>query len=231
MERQDPATVLVVDDDDRLVASVRRVLAYEGYRVITAGNGPDGLQLARDESPDLIILDVMLPGVDGLEFARRLQAGGGVPVLMLSARDSTEDKVAGLEAGADDYLVKPFATQELLARVKARLRRREPDTTAPPASTLRFSDLLLDTGAREARRGDRNVRLTSKEYDLLALFMRHPRRVLPHAYILEQVWGYDFEGESNVVPVYVGQLRQKLEAGAEPRLIHTVRHAGYVLRE
>ena len=231
MERQEPATVLVVDDDDRLVASVRRVLAYEGYRVLVAGNGPEGLQLARDESPDLIILDVMLPGVDGLEFARRVQAGGGVPVLMLSARDSTEDKVAGLEAGADDYLVKPFATQELLARVKARLRRREPDATAPPASTLRFGNLVLDTGAREAQRGDRIVRLTSKEYDLLALFMRHPRRVLPHAYILEQVWGYDFEGESNVVPVYVGQLRQKLEAGGEPRLIHTVRHAGYVLRE
>ncbi|MDP8924091.1 MAG: response regulator transcription factor [Chloroflexota bacterium] len=231
MERQDPATVLVVDDDERLVASLRRVLAYEGYRVLTAVNGLAGLQLARDESPDLIILDVMLPGVDGLEFARRLQAGGGVPVLMLSARDSTEDKVAGLEAGADDYLVKPFATQELLARVKARLRRREPDAAAPPASTLRFADLVLDTGAREARRGDRFVRLTSKEYDLLALFMRHPRRVLPHAYILEQVWGYDFEGESNVVPVYVGQLRQKLEAGGESRLIHTVRHAGYVLRE
>ncbi len=230
MERQEPATVLLVDDDERVVASVRRVLAYEGYRVLTAGNGPDGLQIARDESPDLIILDVMLPGVDGLEFARRLQAGGGVPVLMLSARDSTEDKVAGLEAGADDYLVKPFATQELLARVKARLRRREPDATAPPASTLRFGTLVLDTGAREARRGDRVVRLTSKEYELLALFMRHPRRVLPHAYILEQVWGYDFEGESNVVPVYVGQLRQKLEAGGEPRLIHTVRHAGYVLR-
>ncbi len=231
MERQETSTILVVDDDEHLVASVRRVLAYEGYRVLVAGNGLEGLQLARDESPDLIILDVMLPGVDGLEFARRLHAGGGVPVLMLSARDSTADKVAGLEAGADDYLVKPFATQELLARVKARLRRREPDGVAPPASTLRFADLTLDTGAREARRGDRTVRLTSKEYDLLALLMRYPRRVLPHAYILEQVWGYDFEGESNVVPVYVGQLRQKLEASGEARLIHTVRHAGYVLRE
>jgi len=224
--------VLLVDDDERLVASVRRVLAYEGYRVLTAANGLAGLQLARDESPDLVILDVMLPGVDGLEFARRLQAGGGgVPVLMLSAADATEDKVAGFDAGADDYLVKPFATQELLARVKARLRRREPDGGAPPASTLRFADLVLDTGAHEARRADRIVRLTSKEYDLLALLMRHPRRVLPHAYILEQVWGYDFEGESNVVPVYVGQPRQKLEAAGEPRLIHTIRHAGYVLRE
>ncbi|MCC6177492.1 MAG: response regulator transcription factor [Chloroflexi bacterium] len=225
------ATVLLIDDDERLVASVRRVLAYEGYRVLTAKDGPEGLQLARDESPDLIILDVMLPGINGLEVARRLQAGGGVPVLMLSARDSTEDKVAGLEAGADDYLVKPFAVEELLARVRARLRRREPEGTAAPPSTIRFADLVLDTGAREAMRGGRVIRLTSKEYDLLHLFMRHPRRVLPHTYILEQVWGYDFEGESNLVPVYVGQLRQKLEADGEPRLIHTVRHAGYVLRE
>ena len=233
-EREGPATVLVVDDDDRLVSSVRRVLAYEGYRVLTATNGQHGLQLARDESPDLIILDVMLPGLDGLEIARRIQAGDGVPVLMLSAKDSIEDKVAGLEAGADDYLVKPFAVEELLARVKARLRRREPEaasSSTPTATMLRFSDLVLDTGAREARRADRAIRLTSKEYDLLHLFMRHPRRVLPHTYILEQVWGYDFEGESNLVPVYVGQLRAKLEAAGEPRLIHTVRHAGYVLRE
>jgi two-component system, OmpR family, response regulator MprA len=233
VEREGPATVLVVDDDDRLVSSVRRVLAYEGYRVLTATSGPEGLKLARDESPDLIILDVMLPGLDGLEVAKRVQAGGGVPLLMLSARDRIEDKVAGLEAGADDYLVKPFAVEELLARVKARLRRREPEAvvSAPSTAMLRFSDLVLDTGAREARRGDRAIRLTSKEYDLLNLFMRHPRRVLPHTYILEQVWGYDFEGESNLVPVYVGQLRSKLEADGEPRLIHTVRHAGYVLRE
>jgi two-component system response regulator MprA len=232
-EREGPATVLVVDDDDRLLSSVRRVLAYEGYRVLTATNGPEGLQLARDESPDLIILDVMMPGLDGLEVARRVQAGGGVPVLMLSARDRIEDKVAGLEAGADDYLVKPFAVEELLARVKARLRRREPEaaSNASQTSLLRFSDLVLDTAAREARRADRIIRLTSKEYDLLHLFMRHPRRVLPHTYILEQVWGYDFEGESNLVPVYVGQIRSKLEADGEARLIHTVRHAGYVLRE
>jgi two-component system response regulator MprA len=177
----------------------------------------------------------MLPGVDGLEFARRIQAADGLPLLMLSARDRIEDKVAGLEAGADDYLVKPFAVEELLARVRARLRlrRREPDgpAGAPAPTVLRFADLVLDTGAREARRADRVIRLTSKEYDLLHLFMRYPRRVLPHTYILEQVWGYDFEGESNLVPVYVGQLRQKLEVNGEPRLIHTVRHAGYVLRE
>jgi two-component system response regulator MprA len=181
----------------------------------------------------LIILDVMMPGLDGLEVARRIQAGGGVPLLMLSALDQIEDKVAGLEAGADDYLVKPFAVEELLARVKARLRRREPESTvnSQASALVRFADLVLDTGAREARRADRVIRLTSKEYDLLHLFMRHPRRVLPHTYILEQVWGYDFEGESNLVPVYVGQLRSKLEAGGEARLIHTVRHAGYVLRE
>jgi two-component system response regulator MprA len=229
----EPSSVLVVDDDERLVASIRRVLAYEGYRVRTASTGLAGLQLARDEPPDLIILDVMLPGLDGLEVARRLHAGGGIPILMLSARDRVADRVEGLEAGADDYLVKPFDVEELLARVRARLRRREPDGagSAPPTTVLRFADLTLDTGAREARRRDRAIRLTSKEYEMLALFLRHPRRVLPHAYILEQVWGYDFEGESNLVPVYVGQLRQKLEAGGEPRLLHTVRHAGYVLRE
>lgn len=231
VERYEHQNVLVVDDDERLVASIRRVLAYEGFRVRTASTGLAGLQLAREEEPDLVILDVMLPGLDGLEVARRLHSGGGVPVLMVSARDGVRDRVAGLEAGADDYLVKPFAVEELLARVRARLRRREVDPTTFTPELLRFADLVLDTGAREARRGERLVRLTSKEYDLLALFMRHPRRVLPHAYILEQVWGYDFEGESNLVPVYVGQLRQKLEAGGEPRLLHTVRHAGYVLRE
>lgn len=227
----DRPTILVIDDDERLVATLRRALAYEGYRVRTAGTGLAGLTLAREDPPDLVILDVMLPGLDGLEVARRLQAGGSTAVLMLSARDQVADRVAGLEAGADDYLIKPFALEELLARVKARLRRRE---TAPPEAepaVLRFADLELDTGAREARRGSRVIQLTTKEYELLALFMRHPRRVLTHAYILEHVWGYDFEGDTNVLPVYVAQLRQKLEAGGEPRLIHTVRHAGYVLRE
>ncbi len=230
-DAESQATVLVVEDDETLLASVRRTLAYEGYRVRTARTGSDALQAAREEPPDLVVLDVGLPGLDGLEVARRLRAGGGIPVLMLSARDSVADRVAGLESGADDYLIKPFAIEELLARVRARLRRREPDGTGATPPVLRFADLVLDTGAREARRADREIRLTSKEYELLALFMRHPRRVLPHSYILEQVWGYDFEGESNLVPVYVGQLRQKLEANGESRVIHTVRQAGYVLRE
>jgi two-component system, OmpR family, response regulator MprA len=223
-------SILIVDDDERLVASIRRALIYEGYRVRTASTGLVGLELAREDPPDLVVLDVMLPGLDGLEVARRLSAEGSVPVLMLSARDRVADRVAGLEAGADDYLTKPFALEELLARVKARLRQRGgPGEVATPA--LRFADLVLDSGSRRASRGGRSIELTTKEYELLALFLRHPRRVLTHAYILQQVWGYDFEGESNVVPVFVGQLRQKLEAAGEPRLIQTVRRAGYVLRE
>ncbi|MFN8524355.1 MAG: response regulator transcription factor [Chloroflexota bacterium] len=224
-------TILVVEDDERLVATIRRVLAYEGYRVRVASNGTAALQMARDEPPDLVVLDVLLPGINGLEVARRLHAGGGVPVLMISALGAVPDRVAGLEAGADDYLVKPFAVEELLARVRARLRRRESEQGDAPSAVYRFADLTLDTGSREVRRGEGPIRLTTKEFDLLALFMRHPNRVLPHSYILEQVWGYDFEGESNLVPVYVGQLRQKLEAGGGARLLHTVRQAGYVLRE
>jgi two-component system response regulator MprA len=230
-ERDGEQTILVVEDDERLVASMRRVLAYEGYRVRTASTGLAALQIAREDPPDLVILDVLLPGLNGIEVAKRLQAGGGVPVLMVSALGSISDRVAGLEAGADDYLVKPFANEELLARVRARLRRREGDQAESAPAILRFADLEVDTGAREARRGDLSIRLTTKEYELLTLLLRFPKRVLSHAYILEHVWGYDFEGESNVVPVYVGQLRQKLETGGRGRLIHTVRQAGYVLRE
>jgi two-component system response regulator MprA len=220
--------ILIVDDDPRLTASLRRALAYEGYEVRTASNGVAGLEAARREPPDLVVLDVMLPGLDGLEVARRLRSSD-TPILMLSARDQVIDRVAGLEAGADDYLTKPFALEEFLARVKARLRRREPSVREEPA-ILQFADLTLDLDAHEVRRGDRLIPLTHKEFELLALFMRHPRRVLSHAFILEQVWGYDFEGESNVVPVFIGQLRNKLEAGGASRLIHTVRNAGYVLR-
>ena len=226
--------VLVVDDEPQFRRALERALKLEGYEVEVAGNGVEALKTLSEGPADAVVLDVLMPKLDGLETCRRLRAvGDSTPVLMLTARDAVEDRVDGLDAGADDYLVKPFAVEELLARVKARLRRREPENApgTPSATLLRFADLVLDTGAREARRADRAIRLTSKEYDLLHLLMRHPRRVLPHTYILEQVWGYDFEGESNLVPVYVGQLRAKLEAAGEPRLIHTVRHAGYVLRE
>jgi two-component system response regulator MprA len=174
-----------------------------------------------------VVLDVMMPGLDGLEVCRRLRSGGDVPVLMLTARDAVGDRVQGLDAGADDYLAKPFALDELLARLRALLRRR--DGGAP--SVLRFADLSLDTASRQAQRGARVIELTTKEFELLALFMRYPRRVLTRDAIMEQIWGYDFDGESNVIEVYAGRLRQKLETHGEPRLIHTVRHAGYVLRE
>jgi two-component system response regulator MprA len=219
--------VLVVDDDEKITSFLRRALAYEGYQVDVASDGQVALNQALEAPPDLVVLDVMMAGLDGLEVCRRLRAGGDVPVLMLSARDGVSARVHGLDAGADDYLVKPFALEELLARMRALLRRRE--AAAPPV--LRFADLSLDTASRQARRGQREIDLTTKEFELLALFMRHPRRVLTRATIMEQIWGYDFDGESNVIEVYVGHLRQKLEANGEPRRIHTVRHAGYVLRE
>jgi two-component system, OmpR family, response regulator MprA len=221
------ARVLVVDDDEKITGFLRRALAYEGYMVDVAGGGSVALALALKSPPDVVVLDVMMPGLDGLEICRRLRAGGDVPVLMLTARDEVADRVQGLDAGADDYLAKPFALEELLARLRALLRRRE--GTAP--SVLRFADLSLDTASRQANRGGRLIELTTKEFELLALFLRHPRRVLTRSDIMEQIWGYDFEGESNVIEVYVGHLRQKLEAESGPRLIHTIRHAGYVLRE
>jgi two-component system response regulator MprA len=220
-------SILVIDDDPKITSFLKRALAYEGYRVDTAPDGPAGLLRARDHQPDLIVLDVMLPGLDGQEVARRLRAGGDVPILMLTARDEVADRVAGLDAGADDYLVKPFALEELLARVRALLRRRE----AGHHEILRYADLALDTASRQARRGERVIDLTTKEYELLALFLRHPRQVLTRDQIMAEVWGLDYDGESNVIEVYVGYLRQKLEAGGESRLIHTIRHAGYALRE
>ena len=219
--------VLVVDDDEKITGFLRRALAYEGYQVDVAGGGSAALTQALKSPPDLVVLDVMMPGLDGLEICRRLRAGGDVPVLMLTARDGVADRVEGLDAGADDYLAKPFALEELLARLRALLRRRE---GAAPA-LLRFADLSLDVASRQAQRADRPIELTTKEFELLSLFLRHPRRVLTRNTIMEQIWGYDFDGESNVIEVYVGHLRQKLEAEGEPRLIHTVRHAGYVLRE
>lgn len=222
------ARILVVDDDQKIRSVVRRGLAYEGYRVVEAGTGEEGLEKAREHLPDLVVLDVMLPGIDGLEVCRRLRASGDeLAILMLTARDEVRDRVVGLETGADDYLVKPFSFEELLARVHALLRRR----ATPAGEILRFADLELDVDAREARRGGRVIELTTTEFNLLLLFMRHPRKVLTRDVIMEHVWSYDFEGESNVLEVYVRYLRSKLEADNGSRLIHTVRGAGYVLKE
>ena len=221
------ARLLVIDDDEQLLAALRRALAYEGYDVEVAPTGEAGLRAALKQPPDVVVLDVLLPGLDGLEVCRRLRGGGDVPVLMLTARDEVADRVAGLDAGADDYLVKPFAVDELLARVRALLRRRAPGTT----DELRFADLTLNQATRTVQRGSRLLNLTPKEFDLLVLFLQHPRQVLTRELLFERVWGYDFDGQSNVLDVYVSQLRTKLEAGGEPRLLHTVRGVGYALRE
>jgi two-component system response regulator MprA len=223
-----PATrVLVIDDDPKIRTVVRRGLAYEGFRVTEAATGEEGLTKAREHTPALIVLDIGLPGIDGLEVTRRLRAGGDeVSVLMLTARDEVKDRVEGLETGADDYLVKPFSFEELLARVHALLRRR----SAPQGEILRFEDLELDVDAREGRRGAQAFELTTTEYNLLLLFMRHPRKVLTRDLIMDHVWSYDFDGESNVLEVYIRYLRNKIEADEASRLIHTVRGAGYVLK-
>lgn len=219
--------ILVVDDDPEIVSFVRRGLAYEGYKVDTAADGSEALAKAREKEPDLVILDIMMPGIDGLEVSKRLRQGSDVPILMLTAKGTVADKVTGLESGADDYLVKPFAFDELLARVRALLRRHQPRE----GETLRFSDLSLNTATREVRRGNNPIELTAQEFDLLELFMRHPRQVLKRDLIYERVWGYDFEGESNVIEVYIRYLRSKLEVRDKPRLIHTVRGVGYVMKE
>ncbi len=221
--------MLVVDDDERIAASVRRALIYDGYRVDVASDGMAALAKLRDDPPDLLILDVMLPGVDGLEVCRRLRADSSLdlPVLMLTARDATADRVHGLNTGADDYLVKPFAYDELLARVRALLRRRAP--TAESA-TLRCGDLSVDTSSHEVRRGARRIELTAQEFNLLVYFLRHPRQVLTREQLLDAVWDFGPGVTSNVVDVYVGYVRQKLEAGGRSRLLHTVRGVGYALR-
>lgn len=219
--------ILIIEDDEAILRFLRRGLAYEGYIVDTAIDGQSGLALARDHPPDLVILDWMLPGLDGLEVCRRLRAGGPVPILMLTAKDTIHDRVQGLDAGADDYMVKPFDLDELLARTRALMRRAQPNRP----KVLRFADLSLDTGTRQAARGDRVISLTAKEYELLELFLRHPRQVMTRDMIFDHVWGYDFGGESNIIEVYVRYLRQKLEANSETRLLHTVRGMGYVLRE
>jgi len=222
------AHLLIVDDDRHITDTLRRALAYEGYSVDVALRGNEALQKAIEHPPDLVILDLMMPGLDGLEVTRRLRAGGNqVPILMLTAKDTIADRVAGLDTGADDYLVKPVELEEFLARVRALLRRRNPEQT----EVLRFADLELDTGTRIAHRGARAIQLSTTEYELLQLFLRRPRQVLTRDVIMERVWGYDFEGASNVLEVYIGYLRGKLEADNESRLLHTVRGAGYVLRE
>jgi two-component system, OmpR family, response regulator MprA len=224
----DQPLVLVVDDDQRIASAIRRALIYEGYQVEVARDGPVALTHVRERPPDLMILDVMLPGLDGMEVARRLQAGGGeFPILMLTAKDGTSDRVRGLDSGADDYLVKPFAYEELLARVRALLRRRAPRRQR----TIRYADISIDLGAHEVKRDGRLIALTAKEFDLLELFVRNPRQVLTRERIMDAVWGFDFGATSNVVDVYVGYLRQKLEDGGATRVIQTLRGVGYVLRE
>jgi len=219
--------ILVIEDDEAILRILRRGLSLEAYQVETAVDGPSGLTKAREWHPDLIVLDWMLPGLDGLEVCRRLRTAGTVPVLMLTAKDAIQDRVQGLDAGADDYLVKPFELDELTARVRALLRRSQPERLP----VLNFADLQLDTSTRQATRNGRVISLTAKEYDLLDLFMRHPRQVLTREVIFDRVWGYDFGGESNVLDVYIRYLRQKLVLGDEQQLIHTARGVGYVMRE
>ena len=219
--------ILVIEDEPKISSLIKRGLIYEGHEVSVADNGEQGLELARESPPDLVILDVMLPGIDGFEVCRRLRTAGDVSILMLTARDNVNDKVRGLDAGADDYLTKPFAFNELNARVRALLRRRRPADQA----SMRYADLTLDLGTREVSRGPRKIDLTTREFDMLEMFMRHPRQVLTRDLIYERIWNYDFGGESNIIEVYIRYLRGKLEAGGEPRLIQTVRGVGYALRE
>jgi two-component system, OmpR family, response regulator MprA len=222
--------ILVVDDERAVRESLRRALELEGYDIELAEDGVDALaRLMNGENaaPDVVILDVLMPGVDGLEVCRRLRRSGSrVPVLMLTARDEVENRVAGLDAGADDYVSKPFALEELVARVRALLRR----TSDSSNEVLRFADLELDPGTREVRRNGDLIELTRTEFALLELFLEHPRQVLTRSAIFERVWGYDFGATSNSLGVYMGYLRRKTEAGGEPRLLHTVRGVGYVLR-
>jgi len=220
--------ILVIEDEARIAQFLKRGLIYEGYRVDVAYDGQSGLDIARDQPPDLVILDWMLPGLDGLEVCKRLRAASDVPILMLTAKEEVNDRVAGLDAGADDYLVKPFSFDELMARIRALFRRAMPSSRP---EVLRFADLTLDTGTHRAQRNDRFIDLTAKEYELLEMFMRNPRRVLTRELIFDRVWGYDFGGDSNIIEVYVRYLRQKTEEDGESRLIHTVRGVGYVLRE
>jgi DNA-binding response OmpR family regulator len=220
--------LLVIDDDPGVTNLLRRGLSYEGFAVDTASSGPAGLNIAREYYPDLVILDIMMSGMDGLEVLRRLRsADARLPILMLTGKDAPSDQVTGLQTGADDYMVKPFLLDVLLAHVHSLLRRQDAEQPA----TLHFADLSLDAGTRRAQRGSRQIDLTGTEYDLLREVLKHPGQVISKEALMERVWGYDFGGNDNIVEVYVKQLRQKLEVCGEPRLIHTLRGAGYVLRE
>ena len=222
--------ILVIEDDEGISGTLYRGLTFEGYKVNVAYDGPGGLASVRDDPPDLVVLDWMLPGLDGLEVCRRIRAAGNTPIMMLTAKDAIADRVQGLDAGADDYVVKPFAFDELLARVRALLRRAKPAAEGA-GEVLKVNDLIMNTGTREVWRGARKIDLTAKEFDLLELFMRNPRQVLTREMIYDRIWGYDFGGESNIIEVYVRYLRQKLESENEPRLLQTVRGYGYALRE
>lgn len=231
------ARILVVEDEPGIAGFVRRGLTFEGYEVEVVTDGAAALRALRDRPPDLLILDVMVPGVDGLEIARRLRAAESLealpatPVLMLTARDAVPDRVAGLRAGADDYLIKPFDFDELLARIEALLRRARPQSPSTAHDIMRYADLTLDLTSRVVQRGNRHVHVTAREFDLLCLFLRHPDQVLPRGTIMTRVWGDDFFGDSNVLEVFVGNIRRALEAEGERRLIQTVRGVGYVLRD
>ena len=239
MASADPKTsrprVLVVDDDQAVRDSLRRSLEFNGYAVTLAQDGAEARASIGQAAPDALVIDVMMPRLDGLETTRALRtAGNDLPILVLTARDSVGDRVEGLDAGADDYLTKPFALEELLARLRALLRRVQPASSGADdteAETLAFADLSLNPLTREVRRGQRPIDLTRTEFSLLEMFLRRPRRVLDRSFILEEVWGYDFPTTANSLEVYVGYLRRKTEADGEPRLIHTVRGVGYVLRE
>ncbi|GAA1913671.1 response regulator transcription factor [Nocardioides hwasunensis] len=223
--------VLVVDDDRAVRDSLRRSLEFNGYEVHLAADGAEGLVAVGSQHPDVVVIDVMMPRLDGIETTRALRAAGNdVPILVLTARDAVGDRVEGLDAGADDYLTKPFALEELLARLRALLRRVVPDPEAD-GEVLTFHDLSMDVGSRDVSRGSRSIELTRTEFTLLEMFLRRPRRVLDRSFILEEVWGYDFPTSANSLEVYVGYLRRKTEAEGEPRLIQTVRGVGYVLKE
>lgn len=224
--------VLIVDDEPAVVAALERALRIDGYETAVARDGQQALAALAAGRPDLVVLDVMMPKVDGLEVCRRLRASGDrTPVLMLTARNGVDDRVDGLDAGADDYLPKPFALRELRARVRALLRRTEPAAEADQPGPLAFADLRLDPTTREVHRGDRRIELTRTEFSLLELFLAHPRVVLTRSQLFEHVWGYDLGATSNALGVYMGYLRRKTEEGGEPRLLHTVRGIGYALRE